>query len=94
MALFLWPFFLRVSACDLLLTRARFLSPRPLPRPHPLPLPPAPRARNQYLTAAGRETVVVNLDPGNDMLPYDCAVDIMELIKLEDVMDEFALVCA
>jgi hypothetical protein len=38
--------------------------------------------------------VVVNLDPGNDMLPYDCAVDIMELIKLEDVMDEFALVRA
>jgi hypothetical protein len=35
--------------------------------------------------------VIVNLDPGNDVLPYDCAVDVMELIKLEDVMEEFKL---
>ena len=33
----------------------------------------------------------MNLDPGNDVLPYDCAVDVMELIKLEDVMEEFKL---
>ncbi|KAJ1492340.1 GPN-loop GTPase [Baffinella frigidus] len=45
----------------------------------------------QYLTSLGRETVIVNLDPGNDVLPYDCAVDVMELIKLEDVMEEFKL---
>jgi len=32
---------------------------------------------NQYLNSVGRETVVVNLDPGNDLLPYDCAVDVM-----------------
>jgi len=35
--------------------------------------------------------VVVNLDPGNDMLPYDCAVDVMDLVKLEEVMDELEL---
>lgn len=39
----------------------------------------------------GRETVIVNLDPGNDLLPYECAVDVMELISLEDVMNEFEL---
>jgi hypothetical protein len=35
--------------------------------------------------------VIVNLDPGNDVLPYKCAVDVMELIKLEDVMREMQL---
>ena len=35
--------------------------------------------------------MVVNLDPGNDLLPYDCAVDIMDLVKLEEVMDELEL---
>ncbi len=35
--------------------------------------------------------MVVNLDPGNDMLPYDCAVDVMDLVKLEEVMDELEL---
>ena len=45
----------------------------------------------QFLNSAGRETVVVNLDPGNDLLPYECAVDVMELIRLEDAMDEFDL---
>jgi len=49
------------------------------------------RGRRQFLNAAGRETVVVNLDPGNDLLPYDCAVDVMELIRLEDAMEEFDL---
>ncbi len=38
-----------------------------------------------------RETVVVNLDPGNDKLPYPCAVDVMGLISLEKVMDEHKL---
>ena len=45
----------------------------------------------QFLNSVGRETVVVNLDPGNDLLPYECAVDVMELIRLEDAMDEFDL---
>lgn len=34
---------------------------------------------------------MVNLDPGNDLLPYECAVDVMELIRLEDAMEEFNL---
>mmetsp|Transcript_63845 Transcript_63845/g.171046 ORF Transcript_63845/g.171046 Transcript_63845/m.171046 type:complete len:318 (-) Transcript_63845:30-983(-) len=46
---------------------------------------------HQFLNSLGRETVVVNLDPGNDKLPYSCAVDVMELISLEAVMDEHKL---
>jgi hypothetical protein len=34
---------------------------------------------------------VVNLDPANDALPYPCAVDVTELITLEDVMEEYTL---
>jgi GTPase SAR1 family protein len=45
----------------------------------------------QYLNSIGRETAIVNLDPGNDLLPYDCAVDVMDLVKLEEVMDEMDL---
>lgn len=35
--------------------------------------------------------MIVNLDPGNDVLPFECAVDVMELIKLEDVMRDLGL---
>ena len=35
--------------------------------------------------------MIVNLDPGNDVLPYECAVDVMELISLEDAMEELGL---
>ena len=45
----------------------------------------------QFLTAAGRKVAVVNLDPANDTLPYECAVDIMDLISLQEVMREFKL---
>jgi GTPase SAR1 family protein len=34
---------------------------------------------------------VVNLDPANDFLPYKCAIDIAELVKLSDVMEEHQL---
>lgn len=33
----------------------------------------------------------MNLDPANDMLPYECALNITELIQLQDVMDEYGL---
>lgn len=38
-----------------------------------------------------RKTAVINLDPANDSLPYDCTVDIEELIKLDDVMTQYGL---
>jgi len=34
---------------------------------------------------------VINLDPANDILPYECAIDISELITVQDVMEEFNL---
>ena len=45
----------------------------------------------QFLTTLGRETAVVNLDPANDSLPYDCDVNIADLITLEDVMNTLKL---
>lgn len=33
----------------------------------------------------------MNLDPANDRLPYSAALDITELISLEDVMQEYSL---
>jgi GPN-loop GTPase len=34
----------------------------------------------------GRNAIVVNLDPANDRLAYDCKVNIYDLITVEDVM--------
>ena len=45
----------------------------------------------QYLQLLGRKVAVVNLDPANDMLPYDCMVNIMDLISLEEVMSNLGL---
>jgi GTPase SAR1 family protein len=38
--------------------------------------------------AIGRACSVVNLDPANDHTNYPCALDIRNLIKLEDIMKE------
>ncbi|ESQ51700.1 hypothetical protein EUTSA_v10017005mg [Eutrema salsugineum] len=46
---------------------------------------------SQFLSLIGRKVAVVNLDPANDALPYECAVNIEELIKLEDVMSQHSL---
>ncbi|KAF8024643.1 hypothetical protein BT93_F1730 [Corymbia citriodora subsp. variegata] len=46
---------------------------------------------SQFLQFIGRKVAVINLDPANDMLPYECAVNIEELIKLSDVMMEHSL---
>jgi GTPase SAR1 family protein len=40
----------------------------------------------QYLQLIGRKVAVVNLDPANDALPYDCAIDVADLVSLEAVM--------
>ncbi|XP_071730925.1 GPN-loop GTPase QQT1-like [Rutidosis leptorrhynchoides] len=45
----------------------------------------------QYLQLIGRKVAVINLDPANDSLPYDCAINIEDLIKLSDVMNEHSL---
>ncbi|GJY70243.1 GPN-loop GTPase QQT1, partial [Tanacetum coccineum] len=40
---------------------------------------------------SSRKVAVINLDPANDSLPYDCAINIEDLIKLSDVMNEHSL---
>ncbi|KAJ2725293.1 hypothetical protein GGI07_001427 [Coemansia sp. Benny D115] len=45
----------------------------------------------QFLTALGRETIVVNLDPANDGMAYDCSINIEDLITLDDAMDAYQL---
>jgi GTPase SAR1 family protein len=43
---------------------------------------------HQFMGAIGRACSVVNLDPANDHTSYPVAVDIRNLIKLEDIMKE------
>jgi hypothetical protein len=41
--------------------------------------------------AACRNVSIVNIDPANDHLPYPCAVNVADLITLDDVMEEYQL---
>ncbi|KAI0478470.1 hypothetical protein GGR56DRAFT_323865 [Xylariaceae sp. FL0804] len=43
---------------------------------------------HQFMSAIGRECSVVNLDPANDKTNYPCALDIRDLVTLEDIMSE------
>ncbi|NXW07843.1 GPN2 GTPase, partial [Fregetta grallaria] len=45
----------------------------------------------EFMGRIGRKVTVVNLDPANDAMPYQCAVDIAELITLPDVMENLKL---
>ncbi|KAG2483316.1 hypothetical protein HYH03_017817 [Edaphochlamys debaryana] len=49
------------------------------------------RGLQQFLAASGRKVAIVNLDPANDMLPYEAAVDVADLVCLEEVMAELKL---
>ncbi|XP_012694176.1 GPN-loop GTPase 2 [Clupea harengus] len=49
------------------------------------------RGMQEFLTSLGRKVVVVNLDPANEGLPYQCDVDVSELVTLDDVMDGLKL---
>ena len=49
------------------------------------------RGMKEFLSSLGRKVVVVNLDPANSVLPYECEIDISELIKLSEVMDGLKL---
>ncbi|KAJ3684717.1 hypothetical protein LUZ61_013881 [Rhynchospora tenuis] len=46
---------------------------------------------SQFLSLIGRKVAVINLDPANDALPYECTINIEDLIKLSDVMNEHSL---
>ncbi|KAH0533720.1 hypothetical protein FGG08_007587 [Glutinoglossum americanum] len=41
---------------------------------------------HQFLSAIGRKCSVVNLDPANDETGYPCALDVRDLVTLEEVM--------
>lgn len=46
---------------------------------------------HQFLTLLGRNAVVVNLDPANECIPYECGVDIADLVSLDEVMQHMGL---
>lgn len=43
---------------------------------------------HQFLGAIGRKCSIVNLDPANDKTSYPCALDVRDLVTLEEVMSE------
>ncbi|KAK4041157.1 hypothetical protein C8A01DRAFT_15050 [Parachaetomium inaequale] len=43
---------------------------------------------HQFLGAIGRQCSVVNLDPANDHTNYPCALDIRNLVTLEEIMSD------
>ena len=45
----------------------------------------------QFFAATGRPAVFVNLDPANDVVPYEADVDVRDLVSLERVMEEMDL---
>ena len=45
----------------------------------------------EFLSSLGRKVAVVNLDPANDSLPYNCSLDIADLITLSDSMEKLNL---
>ena len=49
------------------------------------------KAMKSFLQGMGRKVAVVNLDPANDFLPYECEVDISSLVTLADVMEKLKL---
>lgn len=46
---------------------------------------------NMFFKKINRKVTLVNLDPANDNMFYKPDVDIMELIKVQDVMDHLQL---
>lgn len=46
---------------------------------------------SQFLTSLGRRVAIINLDPANESLPYQPAVDIGDLVGLEEVQEEIHL---
>jgi GPN-loop GTPase len=41
---------------------------------------------NQFLSAIGRPSSIVNLDPANEQTSYKAALDVRSLVRLEDIM--------
>ncbi len=48
-------------------------------------------AFKEWMDLAGADSVVLNLDPGADAVPYHADVDIREWVQLDQIMDEYGL---
>ena len=46
---------------------------------------------HQFLTGLGRKVAVVNLDPANETVHYECAIDIVDLMSVPRAMEELGL---
>ncbi|KAF3401384.1 GPN-loop GTPase 2 [Talaromyces pinophilus] len=46
---------------------------------------------HQFMGAIGRRCSIVNLDPANDQTSYPCALDVRDLVTLEEIMAEDTL---
>jgi len=49
------------------------------------------KAYKDWLDTTGTDSIVINLDPGVDSIPYEPDVDIRDWIALDEVMSEFGL---
>lgn len=48
-------------------------------------------AAADFMRASGRSVCLINLDPANDDLPYDCGIDIGDLVSLAAVQESTGL---
>ncbi|MCQ2055968.1 MAG: ATP/GTP-binding protein [archaeon] len=48
-------------------------------------------AYKNWLDCAGISSIIVNLDPGSDALPYETNIDIREWVSLNEIMSEYKL---
>lgn len=46
---------------------------------------------SQFYSSINRDYIIINLDPGNDQISYDCTIDIKELININEVMENLKL---
>ncbi|KAF1993385.1 hypothetical protein P154DRAFT_589722 [Amniculicola lignicola CBS 123094] len=42
----------------------------------------------QFMTQMGRKCSIVNLDPANDQMSYPCALDIRDLVTIDEIMEQ------
>jgi len=46
---------------------------------------------SQFFTSLKRPHKLINLDPANEDMKYKCDIDIRELVKVDEVMDQLKL---
>ena len=46
---------------------------------------------SEYLKSIGRDVAIINLDPANECVPYECNVNISDLVCVEEVQEQMGL---